>query len=246
MQEAVRGDTLFAGLPMIRARTLLLTVSLVPTLFASSAVAQTAQFLPEVDVYANVNSDVRLCFQAKETRENGNPTQAEIGPSIDFKLMKSARRSEAITSHDLDKSKSRWLVLSFGYRYLPSPDAPTVNRFIFQAASNVALEANVLLSDRNRGELNFSSGALTWRYRNRPTLQRTWAIHSYHPTTYGSAEFYYSSNYQKWSSTALYAGVLAPFGKHVQVDLYYEHENNTGKKPNQQINALGLAGAFHF
>ena len=31
-----------------------------------------------------------------------------------------------------------------------------------------------------------------------------------------------------------------PLGKHFQLDPYYEHENNTGKKPNQQVNAAGL------
>jgi hypothetical protein len=210
-----------------------------------SAVAQTFEFLPEVDAYANLNSNVRLSFQAKQTREDGNPTQAEFGPSIDFHL-KQLVRLKKITSYDLDKSKSRALVLSFGYRYVPSPDAPAVNRVILQATSNLPLKVKLLLSDRNRGELNFSNGALTWRYRNRPTLQRTWVIHSYHPSTYASAEFYYSSQYQKWSSTALFAGVIGPLGKHEQLDLYYEHENNTGKRPNRQMNALGVALAFHF
>jgi hypothetical protein len=32
-----------------------------------------------------------------------------------------------------------------------------------------------------------------------------------------------------------------PVGKHVQFNTYYEHENNTGKKPNQQKNDIGLA-----
>jgi hypothetical protein len=30
-------------------------------------------------------------------------------------------------------------------------------------------------------------------------------------------------------------------GKVVQFDLYYEHENNTGKSPNRQDNIIGLA-----
>jgi len=33
---------------------------------------------------------------------------------------------------------------------------------------------------------------------------------------------------------------LLPVGKHVEFDPYYEHENNTGKRPNQQVNAIGL------
>ena len=46
--------------------------------------AQTFEFLPEINTYYKINSKVRLDFQAKETREAGDPTQAEIGPSLDF------------------------------------------------------------------------------------------------------------------------------------------------------------------
>ena len=51
----------------------------------------------------------------------------------------------------------------------------------------------------------------------------------------------YESPYSKWASTRLYAGCLLPLTKHLQLDPYYEHENNTGKHPNQQVNAGGLA-----
>ena len=42
------------------------------------------------------------------------------------------------------------------------------------------------------------------------------------------------------SDTALYAGCLFPIGKHVEFDPYYEHQNNTGKSPNQQLDQLGI------
>jgi hypothetical protein len=35
-------------------------------------------------------------------------------------------------------------------------------------------------------------------------------------------------------------------GKHVQFDPYYEHENNTGKTPNQSLNLVGLVLNLHF
>ena len=65
-------------------------------------------------------------------------------------------------------------------------------------------------------------------------------IHSYHLIPYVAAEPFYESQYDKWSTTSLYAGVLLPVGKHVQFDPYYEHDNNTGKHPNQQVNSIGL------
>jgi hypothetical protein len=111
---------------------------------------------------------------------------------------------------------------------------------------NLPLKGGFLISDRNRGELNFSADDLTWRYRNRLTVQRTVTIRSYHLTPFGSAEFFYDSKYQKWSSTDLYAGARFPILKHTEIEPYYEHENNTGKKPNQQINAFGLILNFLF
>ena len=50
------------------------------------ATAQTFQFLPEVDVYSRLAPSIRFNFQAKETREAGDPTQVEIGPGFDFFL----------------------------------------------------------------------------------------------------------------------------------------------------------------
>src|SRR5215469_14339122 len=47
-------------------------------------IAQTFQFLPEIDGYYRISSAIRLDFQAKETREAGDPTQVELGPSVNF------------------------------------------------------------------------------------------------------------------------------------------------------------------
>ncbi len=204
------------------------------------ACAQTAQFLPEIDTYLKLNPDVRVSFQAKETREGGDPTQAELGPSIDFYLRLFASLLRDITAFDLDDSKKRFLVLSAGYRYLPSPNSPPENRMELVATLHIPSKARFLISDRNREDLDWSNGNFSRRYRNRPTVERTVGIHSYRFIPYTSAEFFYESQYQKWSTTSLYAGCLFPVKKRAQFDLYYEHENNTGKRPNQQINSLGL------
>jgi len=42
------------------------------------------------------------------------------------------------------------------------------------------------------------------------------------------------------------AGCLLPMGKHVQFNAYYEPENNTGKRPNQQQHGVGLALNLYF
>jgi hypothetical protein len=216
-------------------------------LLCLSARAQTSteEFLPEVDAYLRLNSVVRFAFQAKETREGGDPTQAELGPSVEFHLKKLVKLRD-VTAFDLDDSKSRPLVLSVGYRYVPSPDKPTVNRLEPVATVHFPMPGRILISDRSRADLDWSNGNFTWRYRNRLTLERRVTIRSYHPGPYVSGEVFYESQYGKWSSTNLYAGCLLPVGKHIQFDPYYEHENNTGKTPNQQVNAVGLILNLYF
>ena len=204
------------------------------------AIAQVDQFLPEVDLYYKLNPDLRISFQAKETKEAGDPVQAEIGPSLDFYL-KPLIRLKGATEFDLDDSKSRPIVFSLGYRYLPQANnAPATNRMEPVVALNFPLKGRFLLSDRNRGDLDWKSGNFSWRYRNLVKVERTLRIRSYHPAPYVSAEFFYESQYSKWSDTAIYAGCLFPIGRHFEFNPYYEHQNNTGKSPNQQLNQLGL------
>jgi hypothetical protein len=201
--------------------------------------AQTFQFLPEVDVYDKIQSGIRFNFQAKETREAGDPTQVEIGPGFDF-FLKPLVRLKKITAFDLDDAKSRPLVLSVGFRYVPSPDKPHIERMILAATPHFPLFAGILLTDRNRADLDWEKDQFTWRYRNRVTFERRITFGSYHPAPYVSAEAFYESQYQKWNTTALYVGCLLPIGKHYQFDPYYEHQNITSKRPNQQFNQFGL------
>jgi hypothetical protein len=205
----------------------------------SAQSSQQAQFLPEVDAYVKLKPDIRASFQAKDTREGGDPTQAEIGPSMEFYLKPLVRLKE-ITVFDLDDAKARPLVLTAGYRYLSAPGKPGTNRVPIAVTSHLPLTAKLVLTDRNRADLDWSDGSFTWRYRNMLSLERTVVISSYHLIPYANAEIYYESQYSKVSTTELYAGSLVPMGKHFQLNAYYEHQNNTGKHPNSQVHGLGL------
>jgi hypothetical protein len=205
----------------------------------SAQSSQELQFLPEIDAYLKLNPNIRVSAQAKDTRDGGESTQVEIGPSMEFYLKPLVRLRE-ITLFDLDDAKARPLVLAAGYRYVSAPDKPSTNRIPLAVTSHLPIKAKLLLTDRNRADLDWSSGSFTWRYRNMLSLERTLAIHSYHPIPYASAEIYYESQYRKVSTTEIYAGSLFPMGKHFQLKAYYEHQNNTGKHPNKQVHGLGL------
>jgi hypothetical protein len=207
--------------------------------------AQDVQFLPEVDAYLKLNPSWRAYLQAKDDRDGGDPTQFTIGPSIQY-YSKPLLRLKKITSFDLDDAKSRALVLETGYRYITAPGAPPENRMETIATLHFPLKAGFLVSDMNRADLDWKSGNFTWRYENKLTVERAFSIRSYHLIPYIAAEPYYESQYEKWSTTALYAGCRFPVGKHVVFNTYYEHENNTGKKPNRQQNYFGLALYLYF
>jgi len=209
------------------------------------ACAQDVQFLPQFDANLKLNSVVRVIFEAKGDREAGQQVQAQIGPSIQL-YVKPLVKLRKVTVFDLDDAKSRFLVLESGYRYLTTPNAPSDNRLLLATTDNFPLKAGFLISDRNRTDLDWKSGSFTWRYRNKLEIARTVSIRSYHLIPYVAAEPYYESRYSKWSTTALYAGCLFPVGSHVQFDSYYEHENNTGKRPNTQDNEIGLAIRLYF
>ncbi len=201
--------------------------------------AQEAEFLPEVDVYLKLSSSARLRVQASNTREGGDPTQLTIGPDLEF-YIKPLIRLKQVTAFDLDDTKSRPLVFTAGYRYLAAPDSPSTNRMELTATSHFPAKPGLLISDRNRSDLDWSNGMFKWRYRNKLEIEKPLVIRSYHPAPYSSVEVYYESQYQKWSTTEVYAGCLFPIKKRFELDAYYEHQNNTGKSPNRQLHGIGL------
>ena len=184
-------------------------------------------------------------FKPSRHGESADPVQAEIGPSLDFYL-KPLLRLKDVTAFDLDDSKSRPLVFSVGYRYLPyANNSPATNRMEPLVTFNFPMKGRFLLSDRNRADLDWKSENFSWRYRNRFEIERTLAWRSYHLSPYASAEFFYENRFGKWSDTAIYVGCLFPIGKRFQFAPYYEHQNSTGTSPNQQLNQVGLVLDLH-
>ncbi len=209
---------------------------------ALPAWTQDFQSYPEFTVNTPLNSIIRTNFEAKEDRDAGAPPQASIGPDLEVYLKPLVKLKE-VAAFDLDDAKSRLLVLDAGFRYITAPDAPAEDRMIVSATSHFPMKAGFLIIDRNRADLDWKSGTFTWRYRNRFEVERTLLTHL---IPYVAVEPYFENQYHKWSTTALYAGCLVPAGKHIQFESYYKHENNTGKRPNQQENGIGLALHVYF
>lgn len=203
------------------------------------AKAQEFNFLPEVDFYSHLTSNLRFQYQAKETREAGDPTQAEVGPSFDYSIGALSRLRE-LAIFEADQTKNMALNVSAGFRYVAAPDKAPTERMELVATPKLPLMWHILLLDRNRMDLDWQKEKFTWRYRNQVKLERRIRTWRYHPAPYVAAEVFYESQYTKWGTTALYAGCLMPVNKHVEFDPYYEHQNITTGKPNKQLNQFGL------
>jgi hypothetical protein len=212
----------------------------------SPAFAQTSEFLPEIDLYSRVHHAMRFQFQASQTREANEPVQASFGPSVDFNAPP-LRILADIAKHDLDETKKRVIVSAIGYRYLPEANGgAATNRLESDTTLRAPATRKVLLSDRNRFEFDWKSHGFTWEYRNRIRGEGPVKVGSYHLTPYASVEAYYESEYGKFADTAVEVGCLFPIKKHVQIDTYYQHQNETGKHPNDQLNQLGLTLNLYF
>jgi len=207
--------------------------------------AQTFQTWPEIETYVKLNSQFRLYFDASQTKEDRQSTSAEIGPNLDI-FIKPLFKLKRIGIFQLDKSKEHLLLLRVGYNYLPSTNSPTEQRGVLEATPRYPLKFDFLLSDRNRADLRFINGKFSWRYRNRPTIERTVSIRSYHFSPFVRAEAFYDSNYEKWSRTTVDVGSTFPICKHTEFETYYEHQNDTSHSPNRQIDALGMSLKLYF
>ena len=210
-----------------------------------AARAQQTEFLPELDAHLELNDRSRIFLQAKDDREGGDPTQFTFGPSL-LLYRKPLLRLKHVLVFDLDSTKSRPVVIETGYRIITAPDAAITNRLIDAVTFHYPLVSGFLMTDRNRADLDWQNRDLTWRYRNKLTVERTVGIHGYHFAPYAAAEPFYESQYGKWASTDLYAGVSLPFLKRVDFEAYYEHENDTGRKPNRQKNYVGVRMQIYF
>jgi hypothetical protein len=215
--------------------------------FAAAANAQNTltAYLPEVDSYFRVSTNVRFDFQAKGYMEDGDLNHAQIGPSFQFNLI-AFEALQRITTFDLDDMKCMPVVFVIGYRYIPSTVGPAIHRLQPIVMFHVPFPGRTLITDRNRADLDWTNGAFHWTYRNRITAERRIAIRSYHPGPYAAAEFEYQNQFSKWSVTRLFAGCLLPLTKHISLDGYYQHVNNTAPRPNHQVNALGTILDFYF
>jgi hypothetical protein len=147
-----------------------LVAALFLSLPSAAVRAQTSvtAFLPEIDSYFRATPSARLVFDAKGYMEDGDLNRKQIGPSLQLNI-RPLEKLKRITIFDMDDMKPMPVVFTFGYRYLPSRVQPASHRLQPIVMFHIPFPGTILLSDRNRGDLDWSNGTFRWTYRNRFT-----------------------------------------------------------------------------
>jgi hypothetical protein len=209
--------------------------------------AQSKQVWPETDTFVKINDKMRFLFLMTTVKENKDSTEAEIGPNFDFYLSP-IKKAKRWTFVPLDQSKRQLLLVRVGYRYiLPFTDeGSSEHRGVLEATARYPLVGGVLASDRNRMEIRSIEGATSWRYRNRLTVEREFSVRRFKFNPYIRGEIYYDSRHDKLSRNALIFGSSFPITRHLELEGYYEHQNDSGGSSNRTVNAVGVVANLYF
>lgn len=210
-----------------------------------AAQAQLPEVLPQLDVYLKAKRWVQVYVQIEGEREDGNPVQMTVGPTAQF-FLKPLLRLKKVTLFDLDDAKRRPLVIETGYRHITHPGESDENRWEDEVIFHLPLFASILMTDGNTADFDWQGGVYTWKYTQKITLERGLAIGHFRFIPGAQVSSDYQSQYAKFSSTSVEAKCNFPITKYIQLSADFEHQNNTGKKPNKQINNVGLGLHFYF
>jgi hypothetical protein len=215
--------------------------------YGISAQAQSNQVWPEISTFVKLNDKMRFYFLATTVEENRKSTEGEYGPNLDFYL-KPLRKLNKWGVLSLDESKNRLLMVRIGYHYIHSysGDHPGEHRGVLEATARYPLAHGVFVSDRNRMELRSIGGEFSWRYRNRMTVEREFTIKRFRLNPYARGEIYYDSRFDKLSRTALIAGSSFPINRHLELEGYLEHQNDSGGSTNRTVNGVGAVINLYF
>jgi len=216
--------------------------------FGIPARSQSNQVWPEISTFVKLTNQMRFYFLATTVKENREGTEGEYGPNFDFYLKPVRKNQKRWGMFRLDESKSRFLMVRVGYRYIHpfTGGSPDENRGVLEVTPRYPLGAGVLVSDRNRMDFRSIGGEYSWRYRNRLTVEREFSIGRFRFGPYARGEIYYDSRYDKVSRTELIAGSTFPIAKHFELEGYFAHQQDTATSPNRTVNAVGVVVNLYF
>jgi hypothetical protein len=184
---------------------------------------------PELDVWVQLSPDWKLFFPLAVSRAREvDYTEALVGAHVDYRF-----------SHHLSAR--------VGYRFLWAPseigdeNVYTEHRGVAEVTARAYPGLGIVLLDRNRLDLRDIDGEFSWRYRNRPRIERTFPLtrdRSVNP--YAMVEIGYDSRFDVFNRVRLQVGAEYQFSRRLMLDTYFLRQwDDYSSVP--RLYALGLA-----
>ena len=86
----------------------------------------------------------------------------------------------------------------------------------------------------------------SWRYRNRLSAEKEFSIGRVRMNPYTRFEFYYDSRYDKWSRTEWTLGSSLPVTAHLEMEAYFDSQNDTSGSADRRTKAVGTVVTLYF
>lgn len=205
------------------------------------------EFWPEVEIYVNQGSKARVVFvDSFNQDQNTRDQQGAFTYYIDFALKPIFRRE--LRQYE-DVFRRRFLTFRAGYQYTTSfvnNDSSSENRIIVESTARYPLPANIVFTDRNRGEFRFIRGQpFSMRYRTRPWVERDFRVGRFVFTPYLYDEVAYDTRYGAWNRNRYAIGLQIPAGPHLVLEPYLLRQHDTRATP-KYVNAIGFTFNLYF
>lgn len=201
------------------------------------------EFWPEVNLYVKLNDKSRLLFLYSATRRDDLKTYAEglVGAHIDIYALPILRFR--LREHP-DASRDKFLLFRIGLLFSRTPSTATsasTNEYTIKLENDARfpLPWGILLTERNRADLQLAHGEFNPRYRNRVQIERSLLVRGFDVRPYASAEVFYDWQYDKFDRFRFAAGLETVISRFLVIDGYYLRQNTTTSSP-KVVNAVGL------
>lgn len=211
----------------------------------SGAHAQSSslQLWPEIDNFIRLGKPTRIYVPLSSTRTGiDDPAQnGTAGIYFDFFTPALGRLRRKLQP---DPARRGRVLLRAGYAYsAPGDGTPGTNTLTAEATGRFHLPGQILLSERNKFDFNYTAGEYDPRYRNRIRLERDIPVGTSALTPYGYVEFFYAFNGKEWFRTRLVGGLEVHAWDRVVPEVYYQADNNYDS---ENVDGIGVVVSLYY
>lgn len=219
-------------------------------LFAMTAFAGTAQgqagiyWWPQLNTFVGLSDNVQLELLASGAiNSNAGNQQMVLGPSLTFFF--SPFRLPRIKT--LNRTRNNYLEFRIGYRYVATlgDRSSHTHRGLLELTPRFPLPGQMVLADRNQLVLIGQANEVSWLYRNRVTLARSFQVDSWIFTPYIQGQVIYNSDPGAWNRYNCGFGSTFKVNAHLQLDPYYQHHGLIGMA-GRPTNGIGFKVELFF